>query len=191
MITNLVFKRNVNSEGTTYTELKTINLNIPGIKKSERWELVGMFDEVTVAPTIEENPVVRETSVETTEEKVIEPEVKSVPKLEKFESPIKTSRMMVRTGDCIRVVNRKSNFTTYNAVSITDDEKIEFYKSFRSKNPNPHKSTPESIVIRKDDVVVDNGYGNKPYYFWDKFMAQRFVVEQHRYMEKEGNNNNV
>jgi hypothetical protein len=189
MIANLVFKRNVNSEGTTYTELKTVNLNIPGIKKSERWELVGMFDIVTAAPTVEENPTTTEITEAAPTEKAVETDVKSVPKLEKFESPIKTPRMMIRTGDCIRVVNRKSNFTTYNAVSITDDEKIEFYKSFRSKNPNPHKSTPESIVIRKDDVVVDNGYGNKPYAFWNKFMSQRFIVEQHRYMEKEGNNN--
>ena len=64
MITNLVFKRNINSEGTTCTELKTINLNIPGIKKSERWELVGMFDSVSVAPTVEENPTTTETKEE-------------------------------------------------------------------------------------------------------------------------------
>lgn len=184
MITNLVFKRNVHREGATYTELKNVQLDIPEIKKSDNWELIGMFDEViTTSAPVEKSTPKNTISIDKPNETTVDTTT-SAPKPDKFKSPIKTQRMMVRTGDCIRVVNRNSDFTTYNAVSLMENEKIEFYKSFRSKNPNPSKATPESIVLRKSDVVTDNGYGTSPYKFWDNFMIKRFLIEQERYMSE-------
>ena len=190
MITNLIFKRTVTAEGSNYSEYKIVEMNVPEIKKSEKWELVGMADSVSVAPTIEaESPKVTDSSdIETTptKESTIKTDVATKP--DKFKSPNQTKRMMIRQKDYIRVVNRTSTDTTYNAVSITETEKIEFYNSFRSKNPNPSAAKFEDIILRKTDVVVDRGYGTSPYAFWDNFMEQRYLVERDHYMKTEGKN---
>lgn len=44
MITNLVFKRTVNIEGSQKTEMKIIKVKIDGIKSSEGWSLVSSAD---------------------------------------------------------------------------------------------------------------------------------------------------
>ena len=180
MITNLVFKRTTMIENAPQEEIKVVEVNIPGIKKSEKWSLLAMVDAVSVVNPNDENK-----SVSDVKEEIVEPkqETKET-KPDKFPSPYKTDRMMVRAGDCIRVVNRKTNDTTFNAVSVSETEKIEFYKSFRSKNPNPKNSTFESKVIRKDDIVIDNGYGTQPYAYWDNFMRKRFVAEQDEYIKR-------
>lgn len=182
MITNLVFKRTTMIENTPQEEIKVVEVNIPGIKKSEKWSLLAMVDAVSVEnrnETVDPTPIIdtQPTEPEMSELKEAKPD--------KFPSPKLTDRLMVRTGDCIRVVNRKgTRTTTYNAVSISEVEKIEFYKSFRSKNPDPRHRTSESIVLRKSDVVADNGYGTQPYEYWDNFMKQRFIIEQAEYMKR-------
>ncbi|MBO5712196.1 MAG: hypothetical protein J6R47_05090 [Acholeplasmatales bacterium] len=63
MITNLVFKRTVNIEGSSRTEMKIVEINIPEIKASEGWSLVSSADKVTLSPR-----VTGEKSVSTTPE---------------------------------------------------------------------------------------------------------------------------
>lgn len=46
MITNLVFKRTVNVEGSNRTEMKIIEVQIPELKSSEGWILVSSADKV-------------------------------------------------------------------------------------------------------------------------------------------------
>ena len=46
MRTNLVFKRTVNIEGSSRTEMKIIEVNIPELKGSEGWTLVSSADKV-------------------------------------------------------------------------------------------------------------------------------------------------
>ena len=46
MITNLVFKRTVNVEGSSRTEMKIIEVMIPELKSSESWTLVSSADKV-------------------------------------------------------------------------------------------------------------------------------------------------
>lgn len=48
MITNLVFKRTVNVEGSTRTEMKIIEVMLPDLKSSEGWTLVSSADHVEV-----------------------------------------------------------------------------------------------------------------------------------------------
>ena len=48
MITNLVFKRTVNIEGSTRTEMKIIEVMLPELKSSEGWTLVSSADHVEV-----------------------------------------------------------------------------------------------------------------------------------------------
>ena len=52
MITNLVFKRTVNIEGSNRTEMKIIEINVPEIKASEGWTLVSSADKVTMSPRV-------------------------------------------------------------------------------------------------------------------------------------------
>ena len=47
MITNLVFKRTVNIEGSTRTEMKIVELDIPELKSNEGWTLVSNADKVS------------------------------------------------------------------------------------------------------------------------------------------------
>ena len=49
MITNLVFKRTVNIEGSQKTEMKIIKVEIDGIRASEGWTLVENVDQVAFA----------------------------------------------------------------------------------------------------------------------------------------------
>ncbi len=63
MITNLVFKRTVNIEGSSRTEMKIVEINVPEIKASEGWSLVSSADKVTLSPR-----VTGEKSVSTTPE---------------------------------------------------------------------------------------------------------------------------
>lgn len=44
MITNLVFKRTVNIEGSQKTEMKIVKVKIDGIRSSEGWSLVSNAD---------------------------------------------------------------------------------------------------------------------------------------------------
>ena len=46
MITNLLFKRTVNIEGSSRTEMKIIEVNIPELKRSEGWTLVSSADKI-------------------------------------------------------------------------------------------------------------------------------------------------
>lgn len=48
MITNLVFKRTVNIEGSTRTEMKIIEVMLPELKSNEGWTLVSSADHVEV-----------------------------------------------------------------------------------------------------------------------------------------------
>lgn len=182
MITNLAFKRTQVIEGSEKEEVKFVEIYIPNIKKSEGWTLVGMVDAVSIVKPLENASTKVDEKVSATENNA-KPIPESRPLPDTFPSPFKTNRMMVRTGDCIRVVNRKSDNTSYNAVSISEVEKVEFYKSFRSKNPDPQHATKDAIVITKDDVVVDVGYGTQPYTFWDNFMKQRYKVEQQEHIK--------
>ena len=52
MITNLVFKRTVNIEGSNRTEMKIVEINVPEIKASEGWTLVSSADKVTMSPRV-------------------------------------------------------------------------------------------------------------------------------------------
>lgn len=47
MRTNLVFKRTVNIEGSSRTEMKIIEVDIPDLKSSEGWTLVSNADKVS------------------------------------------------------------------------------------------------------------------------------------------------
>lgn len=52
MVTNLIFSRNVKSEGIEKTELKIIEVDIPGISATEGWKLINNADKVTTEPRI-------------------------------------------------------------------------------------------------------------------------------------------
>ena len=47
MVTNLVFKRTVNIEGSSRTEMKIIEVDIPELRSSEGWTLVSNADKVS------------------------------------------------------------------------------------------------------------------------------------------------
>lgn len=47
MVTNLVFKRTVQIEGSSRTEMKIIEVNIPELKSNEGWTLVSCADKVS------------------------------------------------------------------------------------------------------------------------------------------------
>jgi hypothetical protein len=48
MKTTMIFKRAVNVEGTRKVEIKTVEVEIPGISASEGWAFVDMVDKVIV-----------------------------------------------------------------------------------------------------------------------------------------------
>lgn len=47
MVTNLVFKRTVTTEGSSRTEMKIIEVDIPELRSSEGWTLVSSADKVS------------------------------------------------------------------------------------------------------------------------------------------------
>ena len=52
MITNLVFSRNIKSEGIEKSELKIIEVDVPGISAADGWQLLTNADKVTHEPRI-------------------------------------------------------------------------------------------------------------------------------------------
>lgn len=57
MKTNLVFKRTVNIEGSSRTEMKIIEVNIPELRSNEGWVLVSSADKVEQVKIGEDKPV--------------------------------------------------------------------------------------------------------------------------------------
>ena len=57
MITNLLFKRAVNIEGSSRTEMKIIEVNIPELKCNEGWTLVSSADKVEQIKINEDKPI--------------------------------------------------------------------------------------------------------------------------------------
>lgn len=149
MTTNLIFKRQVNIDGTTKVVTRVVSVNIPNINAGEGWTLSGHTDSLEICEGVYAHPVapgvvesVPVTVIPGTEIKPSEPVVLTVDKADstKFESDVKGTAKLVRSKGVIKIVARRGktiyNQTTSNSVCINDFTKNEFFKSCREKHGN-------------------------------------------------------
>ena len=167
MITNLVFKRTVNIEGSQRTEMKIIKVKVDGIKSSEGWSLVSSadictFDDQSVINNeginIDKLPevVLCEAALPTKAEidKEIEHAVATnddkYENIKEFYTNIAGTACLIRRDGCIRIAYRKGrsgNKVTPNRVCIDDNVKSKFFKDVRGLKG---ENTSDWFISEKD-----------------------------------------
>lgn len=118
MHTNLIFKRTVNIEGSSRTEMKIIEVLIPELKGNEGWTLVSSADKVDQVKTQECKAIPPEVKAEQAEEDAAIAEF-----LEKYRADKEAERekFKMRLSTCSTSTNPNLNITAYNGCADTED----------------------------------------------------------------------
>lgn len=118
MITNLVFKRTVNIEGSNRTEMKIIEVMIPELKSSEGWTLVSSADKVDQIKIQECRAIPPEVTAEQAEEDAAIAEFLKKYRAEK-EGKREKLKMQLSASSCSGKPD--PNITAYNGCADTED----------------------------------------------------------------------
>ena len=143
MKTNLIFKRQINIDGTTKVVTRIVPVDIPDINTGEGWLLTGHADSIEVCEGVYAHHVAPQCTAEDlntvskSEESVVTVDKEDS---NKFQSDVKGTAKLVRSRGAIKIVSRRGkttyNQTTPNSVCINDFTKNEFFKSCREKHGN-------------------------------------------------------
>lgn len=167
MITNLVFKRTVNIEGSQKIEMKIIKVKIDGIKSSEGWSLVSSadictFDDQSVMDTegirIDKLPEVvlcsdtlpAKAEIDKDPEYMLAVNAYKYENIKEFYTNISGTACLIRRDGCIRITYRKGrsgNKVTPNKVCIDDNVKSKFFKDVRELKG---ENTSDWFISEKD-----------------------------------------
>ena len=118
MITNLVFKRTANVEGSSRTEMKIIEVMIPELKSSEGWTLVSSADKVDQVKIQECRAIPPEVTAEQAEEDAAVAEF-----LEKYRADKEAARekLKMQLSACSCSGKPDPSITAYNGCAYTED----------------------------------------------------------------------
>ena len=159
MKTNLIFKRQVNTNGIVSTHTRIVPVDIPEITSGEGWVLNGHSDVIEVMKTSQIN--------------ILKDEEKTEPKKYKdptrFTSTVAGTAKLVRVKDTIKIVSRKGkayntyNANTLNSVCISDDVKVRFFNECKEcfgSSTNIFEFTSEGVPSRyaKWSKFIDDEY---------------------------------
>ena len=118
MVTNLVFKRTANVEGSTRTEMKIIEVLIPELKSSEGWTLVSRADKVDQIKIQECRAIPPEIKAEQAEEDAAIAEFLKKYRAEKEE---KREKLKMQLSACSCSGKPDPSITAYNSCADTED----------------------------------------------------------------------
>ena len=118
MITNLVFKRTTNVEGSSRTEMKIIEVMIPELKSSEGWTLVSSADKVDQVKIQECRAIPPEVIAEQAEEDAAIAEFLEKYRAEKEEQ---REKLKMQLSACSISSKPDPNITAYNGCTDTED----------------------------------------------------------------------
>lgn len=118
MITNLVFKRTANVEGSTRTEMKIVEVMIPELKSNEGWTLVSSADKVEQVKIQECRSIPPEITAEQAEEDAAIAEF-----LKKYRADKEAARekLMMQLSACSCSGKPDPSITAYNGCADTED----------------------------------------------------------------------
>ena len=122
MITNLVFKRTVNVEGSSRTEMKIIEVLIPELKSNEGWTLVSSADKVDQVKIQECKAIPPEVTAEQAEEDAAIAEFLKKYRAEKEE---KREKLKLQLSACSCSGKPDPNITAYNNCANVEDRYIQ------------------------------------------------------------------
>lgn len=172
MKTNLIFKRIINTNEGSTTQLKVVTVDIPGINKDENWVLSGQATDIDFS-LMERSGT---SNVETKD--VVKENVKPTQLLfgSKFESNVVGTAKLVRVRDKIWIAHRKGkatyNETSINSVCIDESIKNQFFehcKEYRGNNTD---------IFEFSKIKDPN-----PYQYWSRFMNEEYS-RQLEYLNK-------
>lgn len=152
MKTNLIFRRQVITDGVTKTVTRIIPVDIPMIDSGDGWVLAGHADTIETCEDVyvhrlappAEIPVVCGEQLSIQDNCCVTPQVErdidssnkpNITNVTKFESDVPGTAKLVRSRGTIKIVARRGkstyNQTTPNSVCINDFTKNEFFKNCR------------------------------------------------------------
>ena len=123
MITNLVFQRTANVEGSSRTEMKIIEVMIPELKSSEGWTLVSSADKVDQVKLQQCRAIPPEVKADQADEDAAIAEFLKRYRAEKEE---KREKLKMQLSACSCSSKPNPNITAYNPCSceVSNDENI-------------------------------------------------------------------
>lgn len=157
MITNLIFKRTVNTEGSSRTEMKIIEVMIPELKISEGWTLVSSANKVDQIKIQECRAIPPEVKAEQAEEDAAIAEF-----LEKYRADKEAERekFKMQISTCSTSTNPNLNITAYNGCADTEDRYINKVEADEPQNKQIKKPTEylspvngTACLIRRNNTI--------------------------------------
>ena len=121
MITNLIFKRTTNVEGSSRTEMKIIEVLIPELKSGEGWTLVSSANKVDQIKIQECRAIPPEVKAEQAEEEAAIAEFLEKYRAEKEEQ---REKLMRQLSACSCSGKPDPSITAYNSCADTEDRYI-------------------------------------------------------------------
>lgn len=121
MITNLIFKRTTNVEGSSRTEMKIIEVLIPDLKSSEGWTLVSSANKVDQIKLQECRAIPPEPKAEQAEEDAAIAEFLEKYRADKEE---KKEKLKMQLSACSCSSKPDPSITAYNGCADTEDRYI-------------------------------------------------------------------
>ena len=163
MKTNLIFKRTVNTDGTTRVETKIVPVEIPHIHTGEGWYIIGHTDSIEVIPHDPEPTM--EITESVVEVPVVTPETKEIRPGDKFLSTVSGTAKLYRRGSRIGIAYRRGKTTfnqnTKDSVCIDDATKNQFFKDVHKKYGRGCR-----------EYVVESP--SKEFDFWNEFLDKEY-----------------
>lgn len=169
MKTNLIFKRQVTSNGITQVVTKVVPVDIPFINSGEGWTLSGHTDviEIMTLDEVETAPITAHVSSVSNEP--IEEGTNAAINVDKFISNVSGTAKLVRSKGVIKIVARRGkstyNQTTPNSVCINDFTKNEFFKNCREIHGNNGCF----------EFIPADG---RPYDYWNDIIDKEYVRQK-------------
>lgn len=145
MITNLVFKRTVNIEGSSRTEMKIIEVMIPELKGNEGWTLVSSADKVDQIKIQECRSIPPELTAEQAEEDAAIAEFLEKYRAEKEET---REKLKMQLSACSCSSKPDPSITAYNGCADIEAKDI---NKFEAKIDNGMVSSTEADKIDESD----------------------------------------
>lgn len=116
MVTNLVFKRTANVEGSSRTEMKIIEVLIPELKSSEGWTLVSNADKVDQIKIQEGGAIPPEVKAEQAEEDAAAEFLKKY----RADKEAEREKLKMQLSACSCSSKPDPNITAYNGCADTE-----------------------------------------------------------------------
>ena len=135
MITNIVLKRLNNSVNPPRTEIKVVEVYVPGVERGEGWQLVSSADIVDVVPKTEAAKTTTTKKTRRSTAKTVDDHVEAEHGEDFILTTPGTARL-VRKGNKILIAYRRGKETYHkyspNSVCINDSVKNEFFSDCRT-----------------------------------------------------------